>query len=89
MDIGFESYAEVIQRINYIITYLTETKNEKIIVVSHSGFLDALLKEMFGLGILPKGDLTNGTHNWIMYCTYQNNKFKMISPANTEHLSLM
>ena len=60
-----------------------------IIVVSHSGYYDALLKEMFGINVLPKGNMDRGKNCWICYCIYDDGRFKMISPLNTEHLLLI
>jgi broad specificity phosphatase PhoE len=87
-DVGIERYEELIPRINKLINYLKATICKKIIVVSHSTFLDELLKKIFNLNVLPEGSFANGKNCWICYCTFSNDKFKMISPPNTEHFSL-
>lgn len=87
-DYGFETGEELLNRINKVIDYIKESDCKKIIIVSHSGFLDELLKNIFLINKLPKGDLSKGKNCWICYCTYQNGVFHMISPINTEHFKL-
>jgi broad specificity phosphatase PhoE len=87
-DYGLESGAELMDRINKVIDYIKETDCKRIIVVSHSSFLDSLLKVIFSINKLPKGDLSKGKNCWICYCTYFNGVFHMISPINTEHFKL-
>ena len=86
---GIENNHELLQRVDKFINFLNKTKCKKIIVVSHSGFLDILLKIIFKINVLPKGDMKNGKNCSICYCTLKNNLFSMISPQNTEHLGLM
>jgi broad specificity phosphatase PhoE len=87
-DYGLESGAELMDRINKVIKYIKETDCKKIIVVSHSSFLDSLLKAIFSINKLPTGDLSKGKNCWICYCTYFNGTFHMISPINTSHFKL-
>ena len=87
-DYGLESNKELTNRINKVITYIKQTTCNKIIIVSHSGFLSDLLKTIFSINKLPKGDMSKTKNCWICYCTYNNDKFHMISPMNTEHLKL-
>jgi broad specificity phosphatase PhoE len=82
---GFETGDELLARVNNVIDYIKKTDCKKIVVVSHSGFLDELLKNIFSINKLPKGDLSRGKNCWICYCTYSNGAFHMISPINTEH----
>lgn len=84
-----ELYKELIERVDYTIEYLRCCQYRKIIVVSHSGLLEILLKRMFNLNVLPRGDFPNGKNCSISYCTYSKGKFKMVSPMNTEHLSII
>jgi broad specificity phosphatase PhoE len=88
-NIGIERYEEVIHRVRKFIEFLKTSEHRKIIVISHSGYYDALLKEMFNINVLPKGDMTGGKNCWICYCIYDDGKFKMISPLNSEHLSII
>lgn len=88
-DIGIEKYEEVSERVKFVINYLKTTKHKKIIVVSHSGFFDVLLKEMFNTNVVPKGNMSNGKNCWISYCIYTDGILKMISPRNTEHLEIV
>ena len=88
-NIGIERYEEVIERVKRFIEFLESTKHKKIIVVSHSGYYDALLKEMFNINVLPKGNMNGEKNCCICYCIYENDRFKMISPLNTEHLLLV
>lgn len=85
-DIGTETYDELMRRVHHIIDYVKHSTDRKIIIVSHTGFMDALFKTMFNTNVLPKGQFTGGMNCWIMYCTYDNNVFSLISPPNTEHL---
>ena len=85
---GVETTHELLTRCNRFMNLLQQTKYKKIIVVSHSGLLDTLLKIIFKLNVLPKGDMTNGKNCSICYCKLKNNSFTMISPQNTEHLAL-
>ena len=87
-DIGVERYDELKQRIMVVINYLKSCEYKKIIVVSHSGFMDTLFQLMYGLYVLPKGDLTHGKNCSISYCKLEDDKFTMISPLNTKHLRL-
>jgi broad specificity phosphatase PhoE len=85
---GLETYDEIIDRTNYFIDYLQKTDKRKILVVSHSGYLETLLQTIFKLGVLPYGDFTPGKNCSICYCTLKDDIFSMISPLNTEHLSI-
>jgi len=87
--IGIETNNELLHRVNKFINFLNKTKCKKIIVVSHSGILDILLKIIFKINVLPKGDMKNGKNCSICYCTLKNNLFSMVSPKNTEHLGLI
>ncbi len=57
--------------------------SRKIIVVSHSAFLDCLFAEMFGLPLGALGKIENCS---ISYCVFNRKRFKMITNPNTEHL---
>jgi broad specificity phosphatase PhoE len=85
---GVETYEELLDRAEYLIEYIKTTDKQKILVITHSGYLDILLKIMFNLSTLPQGNMSNGKNCSICYCTYKNNIFKMCSPPNTEHLSI-
>lgn len=84
-----ETYDELMNRTEYLIEYIKNTDCKKILVISHSGYLDILLKTLFNLSTLPKGNMTNGKNCSICYCVLKNNIFTMISPQNTEHLSII
>jgi hypothetical protein len=75
-----KKYDNLLFNINYIIDYIKKSDYEKIIIVSHTVFLNLLLKEIFRINIL------NEDYSWICYLEYYNNNFYMISPPNTEHL---
>jgi broad specificity phosphatase PhoE len=85
---GVETYEELFNRAEYLIEYLKNSDTKKILVVTHSGFLEIMLKILFNLSVLPQGNLTNGKNCSICYCTLKNNIFTMVSPQNTEHLSI-
>lgn len=83
---GIETAQKLVGRAKKFIKYLTKIKHDKIIVVSHSGFLEVLLKLIFNLNILPMGNMPKSKNCTICYCTYKNKTFHMVSPQNTEHL---
>lgn len=85
---GLETYEELLYRVNYLIDYLKNTDKKKILVISHSGFLEIMLKILFNSSVLAQGDMTNGKNCSICYCVYKNNIPIMISPPSTEHLSI-
>lgn len=85
---GVETARELFDRVNRFIKFLQETKYKKIIVISHSGLLDILLKTIFRINVLPKGDMKNGKNCSICYCRMTDNEMIMVSPQNTEHLIL-
>ena len=86
---NLETKEEILDRANNFINVLKERNCKKIIVVSHSGTLEVLLKLMLKLNVLPKGDTSNGSNCSIALLTLDNdNSFSMISPQNTEHLSI-
>jgi len=85
---GVETARELLDRVNRFIKFLQETKYKKIIVISHSGLLDILLKTIFRINVLPKGDMKNGKNCSICYCRMTDNEMIMVSPQNTEHLIL-
>jgi broad specificity phosphatase PhoE len=85
---GVETYNELLDRVNHLIKYLKTTNKQKILVITHSGYLEILLKIIFNLSTLPLGNMSNGKNCSICYCTYKNNIFTMVSPQNTEHLSI-
>lgn len=85
---GLETYDEVLQRIKKFIKYLKTTNKQKILVITHSGILEFILKYIFNLSKLPRGDYTNGKNCSICCCTLKNKVFTMVAPQNTEHLSL-
>ena len=89
LNCDIENNHELLQRVAKFINFLNKTKCKKIIVVSHSGILDILLKIIFKINVLPKGDMKNGKNCSICHCTLKNNLFSMVSPQNTEHLGLI
>ena len=86
--LGVEPSLDLVSKAKQFIDWIEKTKYNKIIVISHSGFLEVLLKIIFNLNVLPKGNTSNGNNCTICYCTYKNNVFNMISPQNSEHLAL-
>jgi broad specificity phosphatase PhoE len=85
---GVEIYDELLGRVEHLIEYIKTTDKQKILIITHSGYLEIMLKIMFNLSILPMGNMSNGKNCSICYCTYKNNIFTMVSPQNTEHLSI-
>lgn len=87
-DTQIESDSAVIQRCRETIAYIKECKYTDIIIVSHSGYIDYLLKEMFNICDYPSGDFTNGNNCGIAYIEFKENTFHLVSPPNTLHLGL-
>jgi len=85
---GVENILDLTDRVTKFINQLRTINCKKIVVVSHSGLLEVLLKLIFNVNVLMKGNVKNGKNCSITYCTFKNNHFSMISPQNTEHLSL-
>lgn len=86
---SLETKEEILDRVNIFINILKDSDCKKIIVVSHSGILEVLLKLALKLNVLPKGDFSNGSNCSITLLTLDDdNCFSMISPQNTEHLSI-
>lgn len=95
-DIGFELIKTLKHRINKIINFIKASDFKKIILVSHSGFLELLLKTMINIfdsdvDILVKGNMKNGKNCWISRLDYDpvSDVFRMITAPNTEHLKLI
>lgn len=96
LELGTESYHETMDKIHRVIRYLITTRYSTIYVVSHSGFLDILIKEMFHTNETFSGDKSNGKNCWISLIEYVESVgypghpgyFKLITAPNTEHLAL-
>lgn len=86
---GVEHPINLHKRVINFIETIKKSDHNKIIIISHNGFLETLLKTMFNINVLPKGNLKNGENCTICYCTYENNNFIMQSPQNTEHLNYL
>lgn len=80
--------SELDESTNIIINKLINSPHNKILVISHSGTLDYLIKLLFRLNHLPFGNFSNGKNCSICCIKYDDNGFHMISPQNTEHLAL-
>lgn len=89
-NLYFETYQEYNKRCKMLKNFLKNSFHNKIIIVSHDGFMKMFFKIYFSLSTLPFGCMKNGTNCWISYCLYDkdNDNFIMVSPPNTEHLSL-
>lgn len=95
LDLGIESYHESIQKVRSVVQELITSSCSTIYVVSHSGFLDILLKEMFKTNVTFNGDKSNGKNCWICLVEYNSIRrtdwsghFRLITAPNTEHLGL-
>lgn len=90
LDINMETNKESLNRAKQLINLIKESNKEKILIVSHSGTIDFIIRKMFNICEIPKGDMTNGTNCSITYIKYnsEKNKFKLISSPNTSHMGL-
>ena len=88
LDIGMENDRDLEDRAYRIISKIVDSKHNKIMVISHGGLLLAMIRKLFNIIRSPEGDFTNGDNCWIAYLTYNNKEYKLLSPPNTEHLSL-
>lgn len=86
-EFGTESAESLHERARKVIRYMESLKKKKIIIVSHSGMLSTIIKEMFGI---PGGSkLTGGGNCYICYCTYDGgDRYRMIMPPSVEHLKI-
>lgn len=95
LDLGIEPYEEVIEKVQRTINSIISNSHSTIYLVSHSGFLDVLIKEMFKTNVTFNGDKTNGKNCWICLVEYVNisgsdclGYFRLVTAPNTEHLGL-
>jgi broad specificity phosphatase PhoE len=89
-DIGWESNFAIEKRIEPFIQKLIDSKCKKILVVGHGGLLLSLIRKIFKIIRVPEGSFDNGENCWISYITYDDTEgFRLMSPPNTEHLTLM
>ncbi|VBB18697.1 histidine phosphatase family protein [Yasminevirus sp. GU-2018] len=94
-EVGVEDLGKVMKRITKIIEMIDSTQHDNIIIVSHSGLLELMIKHMMGLinsdvHINIEGDRTNGKNCWISCFDYDTVccNFRMVTAPNTEHFSL-
>jgi broad specificity phosphatase PhoE len=88
LDLGMETYEEIMNRSKEIVKIIENLDCEKILIVSHSGILMAIIKSMLNLNWTPFGDMSGGDNCWISYIKYMDGKYKLISPPDTQHLKL-
>lgn len=81
-----ESLESIMNRINYIINFLRNTKCKKIIVVSHNSILQWLNKFILNTSENIKGDLSNGKNCYITYYIMMDSNFRLIMAPSTTHL---
>jgi broad specificity phosphatase PhoE len=70
---------------------IKSSDKSKILIVTHSGPIEHLTRNMFNINLAPDGDVkTYGSNCRITYITYNDKKdrFKLVSPSNTLHLGL-
>jgi len=83
-----ESMDERKQRALDIIRLLNQIDKQRIIVVSHNGFIDVINKIILNTNDVIRGDLSNGKNCHLTY--YQinksDNRWKLICAPNTLHL---
>jgi len=88
-SLEFELDDEVQKRMDIFIQKVIKSDCNKILVVAHGDCLLSLIRHLFKLSIDPVGNFDNGANCWISYITYnEKDGFKLLSPSNTEHLSL-
>lgn len=83
-----ESETHLQNRIKHVIQYIKNCDSKKILIVSHGGFILELNKYILNADMLPKGDYKYGSNCHITYYQYKNDKFKLITYANTLHFKL-
>lgn len=88
LHVHVENDQELSARVDNVMTNIIESPNNKIIIVSHDNFLRSIIKKLFGLDVIPDGNIDNDAHNWISYITVNDGKYELISPPNNEHLKL-
>lgn len=82
-----EPFSSMMKRSYNFIKELLDKDYKKIMIVSHSGLITAMLMRMFNIMEIPMGEMIPESKNvYICYVIYQN-KFIMISPSSNIHLS--
>lgn len=90
LNIGLELDIDAEDRAEKVIKKIIKTECKKILIVAHGGILLAMIRRIFRIPRSPLGGFENGENCWLSYITYDDkHKFTMISPINTEHLSLV
>jgi broad specificity phosphatase PhoE len=84
LEIGMEPYESCVNRANKIIDEIRKSKCQNIIIVSHSGFLNILIPQMYNISEF----LINNNNCAISYHKYDilNDKFQMIAPPSNNYL---
>ena len=83
-----ESENEVNIRIKKILNYIENTNNDKIIIITHGGFIVKLLKLLLNTHCKILGDMSNGYNCHITMLIYNNKNYKLVTLPNTKHFSL-
>jgi len=94
IKMGFESTNELTMRIDDFIATLKKSKHNNIIVVSHTGFLTNLIRDLCHLGqfgiLIPSGKLIGNESNCtIAYVTYNEGEFVLRTAPTNVHLAFI
>jgi broad specificity phosphatase PhoE len=61
-------------------------KDKNIIIVTHSGIINATITALFNVGAMLKGDVSKGKNTTITAIEKKHNTYKLLTIPNTKHL---
>jgi len=87
--LGLETVDERRARVKRVLDVVLASPYEKIIIVTHSGIINAMLGFVTNSLDPCQGNMDNGTNCSISYIKYINGKFFVITWPNTKHLGMV
>lgn len=81
-----ESPTAVYNRIDQLIQFISDTKYNKILIITHNGTIDHFNKKILNSAYSIKGDLSGGTNCHMTYYRITSNGYRLMIPPSTFHL---
>jgi broad specificity phosphatase PhoE len=88
VTLGFESFEDALARADSFIKMIKNSEHEKIIIVSHSIFISALMSLITNQINMCNGNTDNGENCTVCYVKYLDDRFWVITHPNTIHLKI-
>lgn len=88
LGLEMETREEIRVRARNIMYYIENSSCKKILIISHFGILSSLLHEMLNINSSLVGNLKNGSNCWISYVKLINSSYHLISPPDSQHLTI-